>query len=153
LANGQLVLAREVTEQETAVPVARGRTKPVLSLSATMALAKQHGLQGSLQKALDTANELGLHVRPYKTSVMFAPPSNGSRMLFTVWAKPEKGRIKAYVGIEPFTEFFPLRRAVVAQQIGPEGWRTFTPSSFARFLRGVKELIAAAPSTNASNGA
>jgi hypothetical protein len=152
LSKGQLLLAREVTEQETAVPSAGRGTKAAVSLSMPMALAKQHGLQASLQKALDLAKELGLHVRPYKTSVMFTPPSNGSRMLFTVWAKPEKGQIKAYVGIEPFTEFFPLRRAVVAQQIGAEGWRTFTPSSFVQFLRSVKKLITVAAS-NASNGA
>jgi hypothetical protein len=106
-----------------------------------VALAKDHGIHQSLQKALDLAKELGLHVRPYKTSLMFAPPSNGSRMLFTIWAKPAKGRVKAYIGVDPFTEFFSLRRPVVEKRIGPEGWRTFTAPAFAQFLKAVKDLV------------
>jgi Holliday junction resolvase-like predicted endonuclease len=141
LRTGELLLAREITEQDNEP---ESSSKSTLSLSTPMDLAKRHGIYESLHKAVEIARELGLQVRPYKTSVMFTPPSNGSRMLFTVWAKPEKGKIKAYVGVEPFTEFFPLRRPAVAKQIGPEGWRTFSRSSFSNFLKAVYSLISAA---------
>jgi endonuclease NucS-like protein len=142
-ARGQLLLAREVTEHETAA-LARPTAKPAFPLSTVMALAKQHGTQQGLQQAVDTAKELGLHARPYKTSVMFTPPSHGSRMLFTVWAKPKQNRIKAYVGVEPFSEFFPLRRAAVVEQIGREGYRSFTKPEFTKFLNAVKRLVLSA---------
>lgn len=139
LDEGRLLLAREVTEQD-ASPTPVGASTGDASVAAVMALAKKHGTHRALQRAIDVAKELGLHVRPYKKSLMFTPPSNGSRMLFTLWAIPEKSGIKAYVGVEPFTEFFPLERTLVQDRIGPEGWRTFTKSGYETFLRGVSSL-------------
>jgi hypothetical protein len=138
LPTGELLLAREVAEQEIEPTTQKASAS---SVDATMALAKRHGIDSALQHAINIANALGLHVRPYKTSLMFTPPSNATRMLFTVWAKPEKGKIKAYVGIEPFVEFFTLRRATVEKRLGAEGWRTFSPTSFAQFLRAVRSLL------------
>ena len=89
---------------------------------------------------VELASKTGLRIRPWKTSLMFTPPSNGTRMLFTVWAKPEKGGLKAYVGIEPFTEFFPVERAEVEKRLGAEGWRTLNHAEFDKLLRGLEAL-------------
>jgi hypothetical protein len=131
------LLAREVTQADSPPPPTGAGT---VSVAAVMALARKHGTDKQLQRAVDLARDLGLYVRPYKKSLMFTPPSNGSRMLFTLWAVPEKGNLKAYVGVEPFTEFFPVERSIVSDRLGPEGWRSFTSSAFEKFLRGLGTL-------------
>ena len=139
-ARGDLLLVREIREIETTLP-SKDELKSKVSLSA---MTTQYGTQELLQRAVDTAKDLGLHVRPWKTSVMFAPASQGSRCLFTVWAKPEKERIKAYVSVETFAEFFPLPRAAVIERIGREGYKKFTEREFTKFLDGVKALVLSA---------
>jgi len=134
----RLLLAREVTEQETSQPP----TGPgsALSVDAVLKLAQRYGTQEQLQRAVDLAAKTGLRVRPWKTCLMFTPPSNATRCLFTVWAEPEKGGLQAWVGNESFAEFFPVERAEVEQQLGPEGWRILDEAQFDSLLRGVEAL-------------
>jgi hypothetical protein len=139
LPNGRLLLAREVTELDTA-PAASGRPEPKATVEAVLALAAKLGTREKLQQAIVVADELGFRIRPYKTSLMFTPPSNMNRMLFTLWVKPDKNGLKAFVGVEPFTEFYPLDRATVEAHLGPEGWRTFADREFDEFLTGLKAL-------------
>jgi hypothetical protein len=89
---------------------------------------------------MGVAAQKGLRVRPFNTCLMFAPPSDARRCLFTLWAKPEGGGIAAYVTTGAFAEFFPLERTQVAKALGPEGWRHLGESEFDAFLRGVEAL-------------
>lgn len=82
----------------------------------------------------------GLRVRAFKSCLMFTPPSNAKRCLFTIWAEPKKGGLQAWVGIEPFAEFFPVERAEVEQQLGLEGWRILDEAEFDGLLRGIEAL-------------
>ena len=68
----------------------------------------QCGTRDELERAIEVARKKGLHVRPFKTCLMFTPPMNGTRCLFTLWAGREDGKLTAYVSTEAFLEFFPL---------------------------------------------
>jgi hypothetical protein len=118
-------------------------TPPVgtrLTVEAVLELAGQCGTRNELERAMQVVSEKGLRVRAFKTCLMFTPPSNGTRCLFTLWAKREGGQLSAYVSTEAFTEFFPLERADVEKRLGPEGWRHFDESGFEAFLKGVQAL-------------
>ncbi len=139
LPDGRRLLAREVTELDASAP-AGGAREPKVTADAVLALAARLGTREKLERALAVASELGLRVRPYKTSLMFTPPANRNRMLFTLWAKPERAGLKAFVGVEAFTEFYPLERAAVEARLGREGWRTFSDRQFEEFLAGLQAL-------------
>jgi hypothetical protein len=137
LGDGRTLLTREVTEQETnAVRVAG----TAMTVDAVMKLAERFGTRAQLQAAMDVATRKGLPIHPWKTSLMFTPPTNAARCLFTVWAEPDKNGLQVYVAVEPFTEFFDLERPEVERQIGPEGWRILDEAAFDGFLRGVEGL-------------
>lgn len=113
-----------------------------LTAEAVLHLAEEYGTREELERAMKVAAEKRLRVRPFKTCLMFTPPSNATRCLFTIWAKPEQGGLKAWVGIEPFTEFFALEPAKVEQRLGPEGWRTLDQVEFGELLRIIEALLA-----------
>jgi len=138
LDDGRMCLAREVTEQELSGGDTGGSS--AVSVESVLKLAQRYGTRDQLQRAVDLAGRKGLRVRPFKTCLMFAPPSNATRCLFTIWAEPERDGLSAYVAIEGFTMFFPLARADVEERLGPDGWRTLDAAHFDDFLGGVEAL-------------
>ena len=139
LEKGSMLLAREVTDHDSAgdpFPLRR----PGLTVDSVLALARKHGTDTTLRRAVEFAKSCNLHIRPWKTSLMFTPSTNKSRMLFTLWAKPEKGGLKAYIGIEPFTEFFALTRTEVQKRLGSGGWQTLKPADFEKLIQGLQDL-------------
>jgi hypothetical protein len=135
-----LLLVRETAEAESTLESAAPSSAPALTVDAVLQLAEAQGTGEMLRRAVAVAGEKGLRVRPYRASLMFTPPTNRTRMLFTIWVKPEAERIRAYVGIEPFTEFFPVEREVVERHLGREGWRTFSPAELFAFLTELQAL-------------
>ena len=133
-----------LTEGANSVRKAAARETPHASMQLTpeavLELAGQYGTRDELERAMGVAAQKGLRVRPFKTCLMFTPGSNATRCLFTLWAKRDTGELKAFVSTETFTEFFSLERAVVEEQLGPEGWRHFDGPGFEAFLQGVQAL-------------
>jgi hypothetical protein len=103
-------------------------------------LAGQHGIRDQLESAMRVAAEKGLRVRAHKTCLMFTPVSNATRCLFTLWAQPDKGELKAWVEIEAFTEFFSVQPAEVERLLGPAGWRHLDEPGFDALLQGLSSL-------------
>lgn len=136
--DGQLLLTREVAAEEESTAIAQPRTGA--SVETALRLAEEYGTQEQLARALKVVRRKGLKVRPWPACLMITPPSNGTRMLFTLWAKPKNGLLKTYIGIEPFTEFFPVDRAEVEGKLGAEGWRYMSPAEFDQFLAGLEAL-------------
>ena len=134
LNDGCKLLVREVTEQETTVATARQRSK--VSVDDVLKLAEGYGTRAQLQQAVDFATSKGLPIHPWATSLMFTPPCNAARCLFTVWAKPGKTGLKVYVALEPLTESYGIDRAELEQRLGPDGWRFLDQT-------GLDELLAA----------
>ena len=111
-----------------------------LTPDVVLELAEQYGTRAGMERAMRTADRKGLRVRPFKTSLMFTPPSNGTRCLFTLWAKPEDGKLKAYVCPGAFAEFFPVQQADVEQRLGEGGWRHLDEAGLDALLESVEAL-------------
>ncbi len=139
LREGEESVRREESVRDAVAPEPSGAGAP-LTPQAVLELAEQCGTREELARAVEVARTQGLHVRPLKTCLMFAPPANRSRCLFTVWAGREDGRIAAYVSTETFLEFFPLDRADVGQRLGKEGWRSLDKAAFDTLLRNIEAL-------------
>lgn len=138
--DGEQVLIRELTEKELAPPQP---VRPRLDIDALCAAAEQNGIGRSFRALLAAAQKHGLYPRLYPTSVMYAPPANHSRMLFTIWAKPKrKGILKAYIGPEVFAEFYPVAEGLAKKCLGPAGWREMTGEDVSSFIEGLDTLFA-----------
>ena len=87
-------------------------------LQSVLAHAEAVGQRTVLEELLAAGERLGFYLRPYAVSVMFTPPTNRTRMLFTVW--PETGGLHMWVSADAFEEFFPEISADEARrQLGP----------------------------------
>lgn len=138
--DGSRTLAREISEAETPPPSARQSRK--LSVLAVRELAKNTGVGPLVGRVLDTARDLQLYLRPCPTSVMITPPSNHTRMLFTVWGQGNGGQVRMYVGHSPFAEYFPVTERTVARYLGEEGWRSLDKREIGAFSTGLRKLMA-----------
>src|SRR5690606_23659647 len=96
-------------------------------------LAQDSGTGESFALILDTATFLGLYPRTWKTSIMYASLKNRTRMLFTVWARPHEGNLRTYVGHQSFVDFYGASPELVAQYLGDEGYKDFTPDQTREF--------------------
>ncbi len=111
-----------------------------LTAEAVLELAGQCGTRKELERAIEIADKKGLRVRPFKTCLMFTPPMNGARCLFTLSAGREGDKLTAYVSTESFPEFFSLDHADVEQHLGQDGWRQLDEAGFDDLLRGIEAL-------------
>ncbi len=137
--DGSRTLAREISEAET--PPSSTSHSRKMSVPAVRALANQTGVGPLVGRVLDTAGDLQLYLRPYRTSVMITPPNNHTRMLFTIWGEGKDGRVKMFVGHSPFAEYFPVTERIVARFLGEEGWRWLDSREIKVFSTGLRELM------------
>jgi hypothetical protein len=71
---------------------------------------------------------------------MFTPPTNRTRMLFTV--RPEPDGIRIWVSADTFAEFFPELSADDARRrLGPDGERHLDHTATREFIAGLKRLL------------
>jgi hypothetical protein len=117
------------------------RQRGEMSVDAVRALAHQTGIGPLVDRILDTARDLQLNLRPYRTSVMITPPNNHTRMLFTVWGEGKDGKVKMCVGHSPFAEYFPITERTVARFLGEDGWRWLDSREIQVFSTGLRELM------------
>jgi hypothetical protein len=145
LPGGESILIRELTDSEVEdkPPVdAASRTVEKLCLQAD-----SNGIGEPFRAILETAKGLRLYPRPFKASLMFAPPTNHTRALFTVWTHPTKnGDLWLWVGNAVFAEFFPVTEEHAASQLGSEGWRELPTAKVSGFTAGLTRLISEVPS-------
>ncbi len=131
---GQRILARELSE------VVPPPTKP--DAEAICKKADSAGVGKEFRAILEAARQHGLYPRPYKTSIMYTPPKNRARMLFTVWISPTANRsLKAYIGPGAFAEFYPITEDEVTGLLGPDGFRDWTPSDVEAFIGQLDQLF------------
>jgi hypothetical protein len=98
-----------------------------------------------LEELLAAGHRLGLYLRPYVGSVMFTPPTNRTRMLFTV--SPAAGGMRMWVSADAFEQFFPEIPADEARrQLGPaEEDRLLDQTATREFIAGLERLLPRAP--------
>lgn len=139
LGDGSGVLAREVSEADTqAQAKPRG---PSVTSPEVVDLARTYPTGISFEKIYAAATGLGLHPRPYKTSIMYTSPEYRSQMLFTVWARPDRNLLKMALSLESFTEFFPTSVEEVERHLGPDGYRWMSDTEALHFISGLEALF------------
>lgn len=140
IAGGQRVLLRELTEVEMQPPVVQAKVNPTVEEVAQQADAA--GIGPQFRAILAAAVEHGLYSRPFKRSVMYAPPVNHARCLFTVWTQPRAaGELTMWVGPEIFAQFFPLTESEVVAHLGNGGWSQLSEADVAGFIRGLNQVF------------
>lgn len=142
LAQGELILARDLEEADNLPALPRGAPKQSRTVEELLRMADENGVGDMVRKIQQAAEEVGLSPRPYAGSLMYRPPSNRTRMLFTVWMKPKaNGSLKAFVGPEVFAEFYPVSEEQALTALGPSGWREMNRSDVDAFVEGLMALL------------
>lgn len=136
----QMLLVRELVEPNYSVIAKSQKTNTVEEICA---LADNAGAGEIFREILSVASELGLYPRPYKKSIMYTPPFQRNRMLFTVWAEKQNNGIRLYVSPAEFAEFYPVSEDEAAAFLGLEncGWQTMDDKQVRSLLVGIKELF------------
>jgi len=132
------ILVRELTEPETA-PKEIGKSRTVEELSAR---AEKNGIGGEFRMILEAARRHDIYPRPYKGSILVTPPTNRTRMLFTVktWTHAD-GLLQLYVGPQAFSEFYPVAANDVRTLLGDKGWQKLTTEDVELFIAGLDRLF------------
>ena len=143
LVDGQRMLIRELAESESILKVEGSSAETSSTLETLCAQADGLGIGREFRLLLEAARQHNLYPRPYKGSVMYTPPSNRTRMLFTVRVNPDKHkRVQIYVGPSAFAEFFDILEDEAIRLLGEDGWHWMDSATVQRFIGGLKELIA-----------
>ena len=112
---------------------------------SVLAQAKAVGQLELLEELLAAGDRLGLYIRPYPFSVMFAPPANRTRALFTVW--PRMGGMRMWVSADTFEEFFgDISADEARRQVRQDEWRDLDPTATREFMAGLERLLDRTPS-------
>lgn len=124
-------------------------SKPAPKAEEVLALADQNGVGAVARTLYAAATDLGLHVRPWGTSIMFAPPASRNRCLFTVWTEPraaDPGAAKVWVAAEMFSQFYGISEPdlTAALGVGPlGGWLWLDKQKADRLVAGMRQLLTA----------
>jgi len=119
-----------------------GRPGPELSAGRLCEAADANGIGRGFRQLLDAALRHGLYPRLYKTSIMYAPPMDKRRVLFTVWTKPRNGnQVIVWVGPTAFAKFYPISEENAIRIMGPDGWRVFSTEDIDDFIVGLDDLF------------
>ena len=132
------ILVREIVDAEGPNTGTRKSTATVQNVTS---LAESKGVGDIFDRILSATKNLGFYPRPYKTSIMFTPPSNKTRMLFTIWVESKNGGIKTYVGPSAFAEFYPISVEEAVKYIGVDGWRYMNKNDAIEFLNQLQKMF------------
>jgi predicted transport protein len=103
--------------------------------------AADPALQQALLEVVDSAVRNGLYPRPWKRSLMVAPPANRSRALFTITVRDDD-LVDLWCASEAFETFYALEPAEVERQLGPAGPTSLQAAEVAAFADRLDELMA-----------
>lgn len=123
------------------------QSKPAPRAEEVLALADQNGVGPVARTLYAAATDLGLHIRPWSTSIMFAPPASKSRCLFTVWTEPRASRpgaAKVWVAAEVFQQFYGISELDLsaALGVGPlSGFLWLDQQNADRLVAGIRRLL------------
>lgn len=139
--SGPRILMRELSEFEIRPVI--GPPAAIVTVESLCALADSHGIGPPFRALLSAAQRLGLYPRPFRTCIMYAPPSNHTRCLFTGWAIPRiPGTLPLLVSSENFAQFYPVTEAAVQQHLGQAGVRSESPAAVDAFIAALDSFFA-----------
>lgn len=148
IADGHQLLVRELSSTEVLSSTeADNQSLPQraeTSLEEITAKADKFGVGKDFRRVLEAAQKHGMNPRVFQHSIMYTPPSNRTRMLFTVKANPKRGdnRLQVYVWPQAFSEFYPVSPEKAAIDLGiGTGWRKMTSENVDAFLEGLDNIF------------
>ena len=111
--------------------------------ASVLSLADRAGLGAEVRAIIGAALDLGLVPRPRQSSVMVAPLSNRTRMLFTVWPQGSRGgRLSIYRWAPAIAEFFPeIEETQARDALGPDGYGILEREDVPSFLARLRSLL------------
>lgn len=112
-------------------------------IEAVFARATAVGRGEQFQVLYDAAVRNGLYARPFKHSIMYTPPANKTRMLFTAWTRVSDSATTLWVSPEAFAEFFHVTAEEATEKLGYHGYREIeSPDAAQQFGSSLDALLA-----------
>lgn len=142
---GMPILVRELSDLDPLTPRQAQTTQQngQMTLDSLQLDATRNGIGEAFRQCVQTGQDLGLYLRVWKTSLMFAPPQNKTRCLFTIWTKQAaSGKAKVYVATSAFSDFYPVTQREVVRLLGREGWREMNTADATAFLDKLRRIFA-----------
>jgi uncharacterized protein with ParB-like and HNH nuclease domain/predicted transport protein len=102
--------------------------------------ASDPAVQEALLQVVEAAARNGLYPRPWKRSLMVAPPVNRSRALFTLSVRDDD-RVDLYCVSEAFQTFYGLEPREVERLLGPAGPTALQAAEIAALSERLDELM------------
>lgn len=144
IASGEQIMVRELSEVEGAEKEPRSSSHYDLTIEQMRAMAAENGIGEAFDVLLDTANRHGFYPRTYKRSVMYTPPQNKTRMLYTVRTDADsEGNLQLYVWAEAFSEFYDVTAEKAANLLGDKGWHSMRAVDAREFAAQLDKLLGA----------
>lgn len=137
---GEQLLVREVAEGEGAAT--KGEIRQSSTEAEVRAVAERAGLADVFDTVAAAAERHGLGTRVWKRSVMFTPPSNRTRVLFTVWTSPVSGGLRMWVEPKGFAEFYGVTAEEAHDVLGGSGYRVIGINEARDFAKRLDHLFA-----------
>ena len=119
-------------------------SKQVLSIStdSLKESAKKYKTDEILDEVISFSKQNNLKIRPYKNSIMVAPPQHGNRCLFTVWIEPFQHQLlQVYVAVEAFEQFMAISAVEFTERIGKKAFEKFSREELKSFLENLGNLL------------
>lgn len=138
--NERRILVRELTGNEDSAGLSSRRVST--NLDSLCDTADRNGIGREFRLLLDAARRHDLYPRVWKSSVMYAPQSQRTRCLYTVWVQPGRGgTITLWVGPKVFAEFFSVTAEEAESTLGREGYRNLDTAGVYEFIRQADTLF------------
>ena len=140
LPDGTSILSRQMTSADIEPEVDTVRRR-MLGVQDMQQQADESGIGDEFRVLYDAAIQLSLYPRAYKTCIMYTPPNNRTRMLFTALTSPRNGLLPVYIDPEPFAEFYPITEKEAIAVLGDHGWLEMNLTEVRDFATRLEDLI------------
>jgi uncharacterized protein with ParB-like and HNH nuclease domain/predicted transport protein len=107
-------------------------------------------IRTALLSVVEGAVRSGLYPRPWKHSLMFAPPANRSRCLFTLSIRQDD-RVDLWSVPEAFQSFYGIEPSAVERLLGPAAWTPLHARELDSLVGRLEELMADAVAVGNAN--
>jgi len=135
--NGAQIIAREVSE-----PFENLKTESNKNVFEELKqFSKQVNTYEVIKSLINFADNNNVFARFYKKSIMITPSNNRTRMLFTIWAKPSKNKLKSYFSPKAISEFYQIDEQEVLDQGFTEGYLEVDVDKLSNYITKLENLF------------
>jgi len=140
-AQGERILVRELSEVEVQEKVRR--RYQTATADRIIGDAEAQGIGWPFRAIYEAAKEVGLYPRCWRWCIMYTPPTDARRCLFTTWSYPRvPGKVQTYISAATFPEFFRVTEQEVQDALGGNGWMDLGEKEVETFVSGLRSLFA-----------